>query len=111
MAQITGLIDAILLELRWIRSAMRIVTIAADDLSFSHGHMRRTHQLCFSLQVALPAYLNFRSSGKERGDLGKFRQLLAAGLFHDGVTVNTRKAATLVRTGVPVGLNAALMTV
>ena len=49
MAGITVLIDARLLELRRIWRAVRIVAVAAADLSFSHRHVRRAHELRFSL--------------------------------------------------------------
>lgn len=109
MASVAVLIDAVLFEHGGVGAAMGVVTVRADNFTFPHGHVRRTHELGFSLQMTLAADFNLRSLDKERRHIGELGQLLSARLFHNRVAIDTRHAATLVRAGVPVGLNAALM--
>ena len=42
VACVAILIDAVLLQLSWARASVRIVTVAAGDLSLSNRHVRRT---------------------------------------------------------------------
>ena len=89
---------------------MRVVTIRADDLSFSHRHVRRTHQLRFALEMTLTAHFYFRSFGGEKSLVGSLRQLLATGLLHDRVTVDAGDSPAGMRARLPVSLYAPLMT-
>jgi hypothetical protein len=111
MTGVTVLVNAVLFELCRIGRAVRVVAVRADDLALSHGHVRRAHQLRFSLQVALTAHFYFGSLVEERSfvvNLGKL--IFVARLLHYCVAVDTCDAAARVRARLPVGLNAALMT-
>ena len=111
MAGVTVLVDAVLFELGRIRTAVRVVAIGADDLAFSHGHMRRAHQLRLALEMALAADLDLRPLVKERSFVIYLRKLeTVAGFLHDGVTVGARYAPARVRACFPIRLHAALVT-
>lgn len=88
---------------------MRVVAIRADDLSFSHRHVRRTHQLRFALEMTLTAHFYFCSLGVEKSPVGSLRQLFATGLLHDRVAVDAGNATARVRACLPVSLYAPLM--
>ena len=88
MAGVTVFIDAGLLELRRVRTAVRIVAIGANDFPFSQRHVRGTHELCLALQMALTANFYFRAINEERRYIGQLRELLATGLFHQCVTID-----------------------
>jgi hypothetical protein len=111
VAGVTVFIDARLHQLRWIRRSVRIMTIRTGDLSFSKRHMRRAHELRFTLEMALAADFSLRALAKKRRavvDLGKL--ISVGGFLHDGMAVNATHAPSRVGARFPVGLHAALMT-
>lgn len=111
MAGIAIFVDAGLLELGRIGRAVRIVAACASQLSLPHGHVGRTHQLSFPLQMTLTAHLGLRSFIEEGGSIVDFGELVAVGGFlHQSVAVDASDAAAGMRAGGPIGLNAALMT-
>ena len=110
VALVTGLVNAHPFELRWVRRPVRVVAVRADDFSFSQGHMRRTQQLSFSLQVALAANLNLGSINEERRYIGQLCHLLPAGFLHQRMAVHARESPARMRARLPVGLDAALVT-
>ena len=110
MTGVAIFIDAVLLELSRVGTAMRIVAVGTDDFSFSHRHMRRTHQLRLALQMTLTADFDLGAIDPKRSYVGKLRHLFAAGFFHQRVTVNASEATAGVRTSFPEGLHATLMT-
>lgn len=109
MAGITVLVDAGLFELRRIWRAMGVMATGTGELSFAHRHVGGAHELRFALQMTLAANFGFRSADKKRRDLGKFGQLLAAGLFHQSMAVNARNSPARVGARLPIGLDATLM--
>jgi hypothetical protein len=109
MAGITIFINASLFELCGVGTAVWIMAIGAHDLPLSHRHMRRAHELGLALQMTLTANFDFRSINTERRYVGQFRELLAAGLCHQRVTVDASQTAVRVRARLPVSLNAALV--
>ena len=83
VAGITVFVDAGLFELGRIRRAVRIMAVGASELSFSHRHVRRAHELGVSLQVALAANFYFRAAVKERSFFADFGELVPIGsLLH-----------------------------
>jgi len=107
---VTVFIDAGLLELGRVGGAMRIVAIRTGELAFSQGHMRRAHELGFSLQVALAANLGFGPLIEKRRLLARLHELMpVGGLFHHLMAGDTSQPAVRVGTRFPVSLNAALM--
>ena len=88
---------------------MRIVTIGANNLAFSHGHMRRTQQLSFSLQVTLATNFNFRPIDAERSDIRQFGKLFAAGFLHHCMAIHASKPAAGMCASLPIGLHSPLM--
>ena len=110
VAGVTVFIDAGLLELGRIGGAVRIVAVRTSQLAFSHRHMRRAHELGFSLQVALTANLGFGPLIKKRRLLAGLHELMpVGGLFHHLMAGDTSQPAVRVGTRFPVSLNAALM--
>lgn len=110
MAGVTVFIHAGLLELRRIGGAVRIVAVGTGKLAFSQRHVRRAIELGFSLQVALTANLGLSSLVKERRLLTNLDELILIGrLFHHLMAGDTSQPAARVRTGFPIGLDAALM--
>lgn len=109
VAGVAIFINARLPELRRVRTAVRIVAIGADDLALSQRHMGGAHDLRLTLQMALTANFDLRASYAEWRYLGQFRELLAAGLLHQRVTVDASQTAARVRARLPVSLNAALV--
>ena len=106
VAGVTVFIDAGLLELGRIGGAVRIVAIRASELAFSHGHMRRAHELGFSLQVALAANLGFRPLIKKRRLLTNLHELMLVGrLLHQLMAGDTSQPAVRVGTSFPISLN------
>jgi hypothetical protein len=110
MALVASLVHACLYELRGIGRAVRVVAIGAAYFSFSHRHMRRTHELGFSLQVALAAHLNRGPFVEKRSFVIQLRQLVPVGRFlHHGVTIDAGEAPTGMGAGFPVGLYSLLV--
>jgi hypothetical protein len=110
MAGVAVLVDAVLLELRRIGGAVRVVAIGTGDFTFPQGHMGRAQELCLSLQVTLAAHFYFRSLVEERRLVVHLRELIPVrGLLHNGVAINAANAAALMRTCVPVRLHSPLM--
>jgi hypothetical protein len=110
MAGVTVFIDAGLLELGRIRGAVRIVAIRACELAFPQGHMGGSHELGFSLQVALAANLGFGPLIEKRRLLARLHELMpVGGLFHHLMAGDASQPAVRVGTRFPVSLNAALM--
>jgi len=110
MAGITVLVDACLLEHSRIRRSMRVMTVAAGNLSFPLRHMGRAHELRFPLLMALPANLCLGALIEKNGLISDLRQLvLVARLLHDRVAVDARNSATSMRARLPVGLHPSLM--
>jgi hypothetical protein len=81
VAGVTVFIDAGLLELRRIGGAVRIMAVRTGYLALSHRHMRRAHELGFSLQVALAANFGLRPLVKERRLLANLDELILVGRF------------------------------
>ena len=79
VAGVTVFIDAGLLELGRIGGAMWIVAVRTSQLAFSQRHMRRAHELGFSLQVALTANLGLRPLIKKRRLLTNLGELILVG--------------------------------
>ena len=110
VALVTGFIDACPFKLRWVGRAVWVVAVRADNFSLSQGHVRRTQQLSFPLQMALTANLNLGSIDEERRHIGQLRHLLPAGFLHQRMAVHASKPSARMRARLPVGLDAALMT-
>ncbi len=111
VAGVTVFIDAGLLELGRIGGAMWIVAVRTSQLAFSQRHMRRAHELGFSLQMTLTANLGFGPLIEKRRLLARLHELMpVGGLFHQRMTGNASQPAVRVGTRFPVSLNAALMT-
>jgi hypothetical protein len=49
VTSVTVFIDSSLMELRWIRRSVRIMTVGTGHLPFSQRHMRRAQELRFPL--------------------------------------------------------------
>jgi hypothetical protein len=81
MTGVTVFVNTGLLELERIRRAMRIMAVGTSELSFSHRHVRRTHELGVSLQVTLTANFYFRAPVKERSFLADLGELRLIGSF------------------------------
>ena len=110
MTRVAIFIDACLFELGRIRASMRIVTVGACHLSFPNRHVRRAHQLGFSLQMTLAANFGLGPFVEERGSVSDLGQLVTVGeLLHDGVAVDAGDSPARVRTRFPIGLNSSLM--
>jgi hypothetical protein len=111
MTGITVFIGSGLDELCWIRRSVRIMTVRTGQLSLSKRHMGRTHELRFTLEVALAADFCLRALVKERGLVADLGKLIPVGsLLHDGVAVNATHASPRMRARLPMGLHTALMT-
>ena len=111
MTGVTVFIDSGLDKLCWIRRSVRIMTVRTGQLSLSKRHMGRTHELRFTLEVALAADFCLRALVKERGPVADLGKLIPVGsLFHDGVAVNATHASPRMRARLPMGLHTALMT-
>ena len=90
MTGVTVFIDAGLLELGRIGGAVRIMAVRTGYLAFSHRHMRRAHQLGFSLQMTLAANLGLSPLVKERRLLTNLRELIPVRrFFHQRVAGDT----------------------
>jgi len=110
MAGITVLVDACLLEHSRIRRSVRVMTVAAGNLSFPLRHMGRAHELRFPLLMALPANLCLGALIEKNGLISDLRELvLVARLLHKGVTASASQATTSMRASLPVGLHPSLM--
>jgi len=110
MAGVAVFVDARLFQLRRVGTAVRIVAVATADLSFSHRHVRRAHELRFSLQMTLAAYFDIGALVEKRSLVVELCELMpVAGFLHHGMAVDARQAAPRVGACFPIGLNPLLV--
>jgi len=111
VARVTIFIDARLFELRGIGRAMGIVTVGARELPFPDRHVRRAHQLRFSLQMTLAADFGLSALVKEGSLIADLSKLEAiGGLLHNHVAVHASDPAARVGARLPIGLKSPLVT-
>lgn len=111
MTCVTIFIDAGLFELGRIRSPVGIVAVGACHLSFPKRHVRRAHELGFSLKMALTTDFGLSAlveKGSLIANLGKLVPI--GGFLHQSVAIDASDATARMRTCIPIGLNTALMT-
>lgn len=101
MTRIAVLVDRIFPKHRLCGASMRIVTVAATDLTLAQRHMRAALELSASGLMALRADL----------DVGRFRQIVSAGhRRHHGMTRDAGHSARFVGASLPEGMLALFVT-